>query len=243
MSTKLRKCRRSLAAALDQAAEEDSSWSPNSVFSLSLVRISQNGTYVYDHWTERPDCMCFGCIYCFITDKCAAAVLIICLPLIIRPFSINRKEDFLCCTRSAILQDLHGLLGQSYRQELFLHQVWHLPVMPTLMNSLLYFQTYRPWRILWQSWSLKTSWTASAVDPCRVKTQNPHLTKKKVQIVTWKREVQTAGLTIVRRNIPSCWTRFLRLSGTMTSLLTVMSVLWSWTYSFHHSLMPSSIYM
>ncbi|XP_051767979.1 uncharacterized protein LOC127522253 [Ctenopharyngodon idella] len=80
MSTKLRKCRRSLAAALDQAAEEDSSWSPNSVFSLSLVRISQNGTYVYDHWTERPDCMCFG------------------------------KEDFLCCTRSAILQDLHGLL-------------------------------------------------------------------------------------------------------------------------------------
>lgn len=44
--------------------------------------------------------------------KCAQAVLIICLPLIIRPFSINRKEDFLCCTWSAILQDLHGLLGQ-----------------------------------------------------------------------------------------------------------------------------------
>lgn len=114
MSTKLRKCRRGLAAALDQAAEEDSSSSSNSVSShnYSLVRISQNDTYVFDHWTERPDFMCFRCICCFITDKCAAVVLIICLPLIIRPFSINRKEDFLCCTRSAILQDLHGLLGQ-----------------------------------------------------------------------------------------------------------------------------------
>ncbi|XP_077060444.1 uncharacterized protein LOC143712126 [Siphateles boraxobius] len=84
MSIKLRKCRRGLAAALDQAAEEvpcGSSSSPNSVSSqnYSLVRISQNDTCVFDHWTERADCMCF------------------------------RKEDFLCCTRSA-LRDLNGLL-------------------------------------------------------------------------------------------------------------------------------------
>ncbi|KAK7127550.1 hypothetical protein R3I93_020204 [Phoxinus phoxinus] len=85
MSTKVRKCRRGLAAALDQAAEEPpcgSSMSPNSVSSqnCSLVTIPQNDTCVFDdHWAERPDCMCF------------------------------RKEDFLCCTRS-VLRDLHGLL-------------------------------------------------------------------------------------------------------------------------------------
>ncbi|XP_056104580.1 uncharacterized protein C3orf62 homolog [Rhinichthys klamathensis goyatoka] len=50
--------------------------------------------------------MCFRCVYCLSVINAAV------VPIIMynyRPFSINRKEDFLCCTRS-VLRDLHGLL-------------------------------------------------------------------------------------------------------------------------------------
>jgi len=112
MSTKSRKCRRGLAAALDQAADEvpcGSSPSPNSVSSQNLVRISQNDdTCLFDHWTEKPDCMCLRCVLYSVLSVINAAVVLV---IMFRPFSVNRKEDFLCYTRS-VLRDLHGLLGQ-----------------------------------------------------------------------------------------------------------------------------------
>lgn len=70
MSSKLRNCRRSLAAALDQAAEEVSDLSSSSPNNCSLITTSQDDTYVSDR----------GQIACvFLCDKCAAVGLIILL--------------------------------------------------------------------------------------------------------------------------------------------------------------------